>query len=187
MPTKHFATIDIQCANLIRAIESHDTINVGKIVQKSILKSMQNTQTGFYHPSLINELYRQAGVKIKDNEEALKPLHIIDRHTISRFDSPLRPAHAAHSSDAGPSEPATSATAPEPEQVPPYGLSYEPVETHPSRTRPIQDRVEAMKTELYRVSLDIRAQYQQLGAFMEGMNERNRREADHYARMEAHA
>lgn len=29
LPTKHFATIDIQCANLIRSIESHDTIDVG--------------------------------------------------------------------------------------------------------------------------------------------------------------
>lgn len=56
LPTKHFLTIDIQCANLIRSIESYDTIDVGRIIQNSIMRSVHNTQLGFYHAHLITEL-----------------------------------------------------------------------------------------------------------------------------------
>lgn len=100
MPTKHFATIDVLCGNLIRAIETdEDTINVGKIINKSIYKCMQTPHYGFYHLSLITELCGQAGVKMGKNEEVLKPLHVIDLHTIARFDRPPRPGQDAPAAD----------------------------------------------------------------------------------------
>ena len=69
MPTKHFATVDVFCGNLIRAIEKYeDTIDVGKIINKSIHNSMQTLTYGFYHPCLITDLCRKAGVKIGENE-----------------------------------------------------------------------------------------------------------------------
>lgn len=78
LPTKYFATIDVQCVNLIRSIESHDTIDVGRIIQNSIMRSVHNTQLGFYHAHLITELYKRAGVRIHNNEEVLQPMHVID-------------------------------------------------------------------------------------------------------------
>lgn len=85
LPTKHFASIDIHCANLIRALASQgcETINVGRVIQNSIMRSVQNTQLGFYHGHLITELCRCAGVRIRSNEEVLQPMHVIDRNTIS--------------------------------------------------------------------------------------------------------
>ena len=186
LPTKHFATIDIHCANLIRAIESQDceTINVGRVIQNSIMRSVQNTQLGFYHGHLITELCRCAGVRIRSNEEVLQPMHVIDRNTIARFQKP-QPARPAQS-EAGPSEPATSAAADPTTDERFYGLSDDPVEPHPGRTCLLQDRVATMETELYRARLDSRAQYHQMGTFMERVNEQSRRETDHYARMDAY-
>ena len=113
-------------------------------------------------------------------------MHIIDRNTIACFHNPP-PARPAPSTEAGHSEPATSAAAAattDDERF--YGLSDEPVEPHPGRTCLLQDRVATMETELYRARLDIRAQYHQMGTFMERLTEQSRREADHFARMDAY-
>ena len=93
-------------------------------------------------------------------------MHIIDRNTIARFHNPP-PARPAPSTEAGPSEPATSAAADPTNDERFYGLSEEPVEPHPGRTCLLQDRVATMETELYRARLDIRTQYHQMGTFME--------------------
>lgn len=110
-------------------------------------------------------------------------MHVIDRITIACFQNPPPPARPAPSTEAGPSEPAISVAEPEHEQN--YGLSDEPLEPHPGRMRLLQERVATMETELFRACVDIRAQYQQMGAFMESMTEQKRREAEHFARMEA--
>ena len=72
----NFGTVNLAYNNLIRAIVSRDSINVGRIIQNSIVKSMNSTQLGFYHPPLIIEICRAAGVRIIKNEEMLPPLHI---------------------------------------------------------------------------------------------------------------
>lgn len=114
-------------------------------------------------------------------------MHVIDRNTIARFYNPPPPARSAPSTEAGPSEPATSAAAAETDNEQYYGLSDEPLEPHPGRTRLLQERVAIMETELFRARVDIRAQYQQMGTFMERMTEQNRKEAEHFSRMEAYA
>lgn len=51
----------------------------------------------------------------------------------------------------------------------------------------MHERVEVLEIELHRARLNIRAQYHQMEAFIQGMNEQSQREVAHYARMEAHA
>ena len=191
MPTKHFGTVDILCGNLIRAIETpEDTIDVGKIINKSIHKSMQATHYGFYHPCLITELCRQAGVKMGKNEELYKPIHIINRNTIARFESPPPPDRNVHGDDEDIEEqdpPEQPHVPPVPEPQPPYGLADAPADPQVGRHRTMQDRMQDLETEVHRARLDIRAQYQQMETLMTNMRERDQRDATHYARMEAHA
>lgn len=190
-PTKHFSTIDVLYGNLVRAIETYDdTIDVGKIINKSIHKCMQTPHYGFYHPSLITELCRQAGVKWGTNEEMLKPLHIIDRHTIARFDRPPRPDQDAPAADDDlePDPPAHAEVPPVPTAEEPNDrLADDPVDPVISLHRNVQDRMQDLESEVYMARLDIRAQYHQIESLRIGLNERNQREAAHYARMEAHA
>ena len=120
----------------------------------------------------------------------LKPLHIIDRHTIARFDHPPRPARDAPAADDDiePEPPAQAEVPPAPKaQEPHYRLADDPVDPVFGLHRNVQDRMQDLEFEVYRARLDIRAQYHQIESLMTGLNERNQRETAHYARMEAHA
>ena len=128
---------------------------------------------GFITPCLITELCRQAGVKIGENEEIFKPIHIIDRHTIARFDSPPRPAHATDDEvdEQAPHDQPEAAHVPE--KVPLNGISHELVKPILGRQRPVHERVQDLETKMHRARLNIRAQYHQMEMFMENMNERS--------------
>ena len=120
----------------------------------------------------------------------LKPLHIIDRHTIARFEQPPRPQRDAPAADDDlePDPPVQAEVPPVPAaEEPNYRLSDEPVDPVIGRHRNVQDRMQDLEAEVYRARLDLRAQYHQIESLRTGLNERNQREAAHYARMEAHA
>lgn len=155
LPTKHYGTIDQAYGNLLRSIMTQETINVGRIIQNSIVKSKNNTQLGFYHPCLITELCRQAGVPILDKEEKYNLLHIIDRKIMMRFEKcpALRAALAA------PGRPsrneASSSRPPVPEPNAPVDLSTRTYSNN-------NERFLAIESKLYHARMDIRAYHAEM-------------------------
>lgn len=79
MPSNHTSQVTKERAALVYCIFNGDSVDVGQLVQSSILQAVRGTTTlSLPHTSLITELCRHAGVKWDDNEELLQPRSMID-------------------------------------------------------------------------------------------------------------
>ena len=78
IPTTNYSTVMKERAGLVYAIESNRTIDVGLIIHHSILHRVTKDNVGLYHPSIIIDLCKAAGVVWSKGEEIQQPKYIID-------------------------------------------------------------------------------------------------------------
>ena len=72
-------------AALVYAILEGMKIDVGLVIQHSIIHGFEQGIQGFPHPHLIIELCRNAGVKWNQKEEVCAPKGIIDDAVVVKF------------------------------------------------------------------------------------------------------
>ena len=79
-------------------------MNVGLIIQRSILKALKTPKAGLPHPHLVFELCKGAGVRWVEGEELLHPKRAIDNKIFDVYKM------TAGDNEAGPSTPAKPRT-----------------------------------------------------------------------------
>ena len=73
MPTTNHSAVSKDRAGLTYAIQVGKSIDVGMIMQKSILKALKTPKVGLPHPQLVVELCKATGVQWVEGEELLHP------------------------------------------------------------------------------------------------------------------
>ena len=104
MPITNHSAISKDRAGLTYAIQIGKSIDVGLIVQRSILKALKTPKAGLPHPYLVFELCKTAGVQWVEGEELLHPKGAIDNKTFDVYKT------TAGDSEAGPNIPARPRT-----------------------------------------------------------------------------
>ena len=84
MPVTHHNLCRREPAILMYAILTHLQIEVGQLLFRGILQSSEATK-GYWYPSLVTMLCRQAGVPIEDHEETLPPGTIMTEKYIEQL------------------------------------------------------------------------------------------------------
>ena len=70
---------------LVYAIIEGMKIDVGLVIQNSIIHGFEQGIQGFPHPHLITDLCRNAGVKWNKKEEVCAPKEVIDDAVVVKF------------------------------------------------------------------------------------------------------
>lgn len=118
LPVTHHNLCRREPAILLYAILTHLKINVGQLIFRGILQSAEPTK-GYWFPSLVTMLCRQAGVAIEEHEETLPPGTIMTQKYIEKLcnsgpqdmqASQRRNRARARAIRAGPSAPADHST-----------------------------------------------------------------------------
>ena len=85
MPTTNHSVVSKDRAGLTYAIQIGKSIDVGLIIQRSILKALKTPKAGLPHPHLVFELCKATGVQWVKGEELLHPKRAIDNETFDVY------------------------------------------------------------------------------------------------------
>ena len=73
MPTTNFSAVAKDRAGLTYAIQMGKSVDVGLVIQRSILNALKIAKAGLPHPHLITELCKRVGVQWGEGEKLLNP------------------------------------------------------------------------------------------------------------------
>ena len=104
MPTTNHSAVSKDRAGLTYAIQIGKSIDVGMIIQRSILKALKTPKVGLPHPHLVFDLCKAAGVQWVEGEELLHPKGEMDNKIFGVYKT------TAGDVEAGPSVPAKPRT-----------------------------------------------------------------------------
>lgn len=85
MPTTNFSAVAKDRAGLTYAIQMGKSVDVGLVIQKSILNALKIAKAGLPHPHLITELCKRVGVEWGEGEELLHPKWAINDKTLDVY------------------------------------------------------------------------------------------------------
>ena len=85
LPTTNFSAIMKNRAAFIYAIQKKKKLDIGLIIQNSIIHGFQTAIQGFAHPYLITELCQQAGVKWNKKEKVRASKAVIDNNLVFKI------------------------------------------------------------------------------------------------------
>ena len=108
MPTTNFSAVSKDRAGLTYAIQKGKSMDIGLVIQRSILNALKIAKAGLPHPHLIINLCKRAGVQWGEGEELLHPKWVIIDKTLDVYKSYAggEGTSGAGSSSAGPVSPA---------------------------------------------------------------------------------
>ena len=86
-PTTNVSAVMKSRATLVYAIIEGKKIDVGLVIQNSIIHGFEQGIQGFPHPHLITDLCRNAGVKWNKKEEVRAPKGVIDDAVVVKIQS----------------------------------------------------------------------------------------------------
>ena len=101
MQVTHFSDVVKDQAELLYEIKTKKSIDIGSVIEQSILQHVKMPNAGLYCPSLIIVLCYKAGVLYDANEELLHPKHVLDNNTflsIKCWEDNLEPGPSTSSS-----------------------------------------------------------------------------------------
>ena len=104
MPTTNHSVVSKDRAGLTHAIQIGKSIDVGLIIQRSILKALKTPKAGLPHPHLVFELFKTVRVRWVEGEELLHPKRAINNKIFDVYKM------TAGDNEAGPSTPAKPRT-----------------------------------------------------------------------------
>ena len=106
MPITNFSAVSKDRVGLTYAIQMGKSIDVGLIIQKSILKALKILKAGLPHSHLVFELCKEAGVQWVKGDELLHPKRAIDNKTFDVYKNYVgHTSNSARATEVGPSTP----------------------------------------------------------------------------------
>ena len=107
MPTTNFSAISKDKAGLTYAIQKGKSVDVGLVIQRSILNALKIAKAGLPHPHLIIDLCKKVGVQWGEGEELLHPKWAINDKSLDVYKVyfEVGGTSGAGSSSAGPISP----------------------------------------------------------------------------------
>ena len=85
MPTTNFNAVSKDRAGLTYAIQKGKSVNVGLVIQRSILNALKIAKAGLPHPLLIIDLCKEAWVQWGKGEELLHPKWAINDKSLDVY------------------------------------------------------------------------------------------------------